>query len=298
MSCRVSSSPVITPETDLLEPVPEGADTSRRARIKHVWRLVAVLTGMEIKLRYGDSALGYIWTIGKPLALFSILYVVFGKLVRFGAPMPHFTLYLLIGVMLWSFFSDGVTKTMSSIVSNGTLFRKLPFTRIVVPLAASLTSLVTFGLSLLAIAIFIAWNGLVPRLDWLVLILEVLELYLLILGLGLVLAVMYVRLRDVAQVWELAVQLLFFLAPIVYPFTTVHSPRIRQVMLLNPFTQIMQDARTIIIYPDRHKIWADGLVAPVAFSPLRLLPLAGVVIVLALGLFMFKHEEPWFPERV
>jgi len=253
---------------------------------------------MEIKVRYGDSLLGYVWTIGKPMALFSILYVVFGRLVRFGAPMPHFTLYLVIGVLLWTFFADGVTRTMGSIVSNGTLYRKLPFTRIVVPLATSLTSLVTFGLSLLAIAVFIAWNGLVPQLDWLVLILEILELYLLILGLGLVLAVMYVRLRDIAQVWELAVQLLFFLAPIVYPFTTVHNPRIRQVMLLNPFTQIMQDVRTIVIYPDRPKIWADGLVAPVAFSPLRLLPLAGVGIILALGLLLFKHEEPWFPERV
>jgi len=189
-----------------------------------------------------------------------------------------------------------VTRTMGSIVTNGTLLRKLPFPRLVIPLAASLTSFVTFGLGLFAIAIFIAANGLVPRLDWLALILEVLELYLYILGLGLVLAVMYVRLRDVAQVWELVLQLLFFLSPIVYPFTTIHNERIRQVMLLNPFTQIMQDCRAIIIYPDH--LEARKLVAPVALSPLRLLPLAGVAIVLGLGLYMFKREEPWLPERV
>ena len=150
----------------------------------------------------------------------------------------------------------------------------------------------TFGLGLIPIAVFIAWNGLVPRLNWLLLIPLALELYLVIFGLGLVLAVMYVRLRDVAQVWELVMQLLFFLAPIVYPFTLV-SARGRQVMLLNPFTQIMQDFRSIIIYPD-HTVIA----APAAFSPLRVLPLLGAAFILGLGLYMFKHEEPWLPERV
>jgi ABC-2 type transport system permease protein len=248
---------------------------------------------MDIKLRYGDSALGYIWTIGKPMALFSILYVVFGQLVRFGGtPPPYYALYLVIGVMLWSFFADGVTRTMNSLVTNGNLMRKLPFPRLVIPLAASLTAFVTFGLGLLAIAIFVAWNRLVPSLDWLVLILELLELYLFILGLGLVLGVMYVRLRDVAQVWELALQLLFFLAPIVYPFTSIPT-RWRQVMMLNPFTQIMQDVRAIVIYPDHNVI-----VAPVAFSPLRVGPLLIVTFTLGLGFYLFKREEPWFPERV
>ena len=260
--------------------------------MKRAWRLVRVLIGMDIKLRYGDSALGYIWTIGKPMALFSILYMVFGRLARFPNTPPHYALSLVIGVMLWYFFADGVTRTMGSIVTNGSLLRKLPFPRIVIPLSASLTAFVTFGLGLLPIAAFIAWNGLVPRLNWLVLILLVLELYLVILGLGLVLAVMYVRLRDVAQVWELVLQLLFFLAPIVYPFTII-SPRWRQVMLLNPFAQIMQDVRAIVIYPD-HSVIA----APAAFSPLRLLPLFAAAFILGLGLVLFKHEEPWLPERV
>ena len=279
-------------ETDIVEPIPVSSDVGRVARMKRVRRLVAVLTGMDIKLRYGDSALGYIWTIGKPMALFSILYVVFGRLVRFGAPSPHYALSLVIGVMLWSFFADGVTRTMNSLVTSGNLMRKLPFPRLVIPLAASLTAFVTFGLGLLAIAIFVAWNRLVPSLDWLVLILELLELYLFILGLGLVLGVMYVRLRDIAQVWELALQLLFFLAPIVYPFTMAPA-RWRQVMLLNPFTQVMQDVRAIVIYPD-HSVIA----APAAFSPLRLLPLLVVAFVLGLGFYLFKREEPWFPERV
>jgi ABC-2 type transport system permease protein len=278
--------------SDLSEELPAKREASAISRIKRVWRLVTVLTRMDIKLRYGDSALGYVWTIGKPLALFSILYVVFGRLVRFGAPMPHYTLYLVIGVMLWSFFAEGVTRTMGSIVANGTLLRKLPFPRLVIPLSASLTAFVTFGLSLLAIAVFVAWNGLVPRLDWLVLIPELIELYLVVLGLGLVLGIIYVRLRDISQVWELASQLLFFLSPIIYPFEMV-PPRVRQVMLLNPFTQVMQDVRAIIIYPD-HAV----IVAPAAFSPLRLLPLVIAAFVLGLGFLLFKLEEPWLPERV
>jgi len=279
-------------ETDLSEPIPVNGDAGFMARMRRVRRLVAVLTGMDIKIKYGDSALGYVWTIGKPLALFSTLYVVFGRLARFGTPPPHYALYLVIGVMLWTYFADGVTRTMNSFVTNGNLMRKLPFPRLVIPLSASLTAFVTFGLGLLAIAIFIASNGFVPQLDWLLLILEVLELYLFILGLGLVLGVMYVRLRDVAQVWELSMQLLFFLAPIVYPFTMV-PPRWRQIMMLNPFTQVMQDVRALVIYDDH-----NAIVAHVSISPLRVIPLLIVAFTLGLGFYLFKREEPWFPERV
>jgi ABC-2 type transport system permease protein len=271
-------------------PADPGAATLPRAR--RVWRLVTVLTGMEIKLRYGESALGYVWTVGKPLALFSILYIVFGRLARFGTAPPYYALYLVIGVMLWAFFSDGVTKTMGSVVSNAALLRKLPFPRLVIPLSASLTSFVTFGLSLFAIAIFIAANRLVPRLDWLVLILELLELYLFVLGFGLILAVIHVHLRDIEQIWELLVQLLFFLSPIIYPFTIVPT-RWRQIMMVNPFTQVMQDFRAIIIYPDHNVI-----VARAAFTPLRVLPLAIAAFVLAFGLYLFKREEPWLAERI
>jgi ABC-2 type transport system permease protein len=260
-------------------------------RIAHRTRLVRVLTASELKTRYGDSALGYLWTVGKPLALFSVLYVVFGVLVRFGAPLPHYPLYLLIGIMLWSFFADGVTRTMTSIVGSGNLLRKLPFPRMIIPLSASLTALITFGLSIIAIAVFVATNRLTPRLDWLVLIAELLELYLFILGLGLILGTFYVRLRDVTQAWDLALQGLFFLSPIVYPFTLV-PPRGRQIMLLNPFTQVLQDVRALIIYPD------SVIAAPAALSPLRLVPLLVTAVTLVFGIVIFKREEPWFAERV
>jgi ABC-2 type transport system permease protein len=277
--------------TDATESIPVTAEEGLAARLKHVWRLVTVLTGMEIKLRYGDSALGYIWTIGKPMALFSILYMVFARMFGNSAT-PHFALYLIVGFMLWTFFSSGVGLTMTSIVANGTLIRKLPFPRIVIPLAASFTSFVTFGLSLFAVAVFVAVNGIMPRLNWLLLIPLIFELYLFVLGLGLILSVMYVRLRDVVQVWDLVVQVLFFASPIIYQLSQFPA-RVQQLMMLNPFTQVMQDARAIIDYPDH-----DVIVAPVGFTPLRVLPLVIVACTIGLGLLMFKHEEPWLPERV
>jgi ABC-2 type transport system permease protein len=280
-----------TREHEPQESRPLEARRDAAVRVRRIWRLVTVLTEMEIKLRYADSALGYVWTIGKPLSLFSILYVVFGRLARFGSPMPHYALYLVIGVMLWAFFAEGVTRTMSSLVASGPLLRKLPFPRLVIPLSASLTALITFGLSVVAVGIFIAANALPPRLEWLVLLPEIVELYLFILGLGLILAVFYVRLRDVTQIWDLVVQLLFFLSPIIYPFTIVPA-RGRELMLLNPFTQVMQDVRALILYPQ------DVIAAPAAFSPLRLLPLAAAAFVLVVGVLLFKREEPWLAERV
>lgn len=262
-----------------------------KRRISRALELVRVLTGTDLKLRYGESALGYLWTVGKPLALFSTLYVVFGVLLRFGSPLPHYPLYLLIGVMLWAFFADGVSRTMSSIVDNGSLLRKLAFPRIVIPLSSSVTALITFGLSVVTIAIFVASNRLAPRPEWLLIMPELLELYLFVLGLGLLLAPLYVRLRDVTLVWEVTLQMLFFLSPIIYPFALV-PPLGRQLMLLNPFTQVMQDIRALLI---SH---GDVIAAPAAFSPLRLLPILVTVVVLGSGLWLFKREEPWFAERV
>lgn len=269
-------------------PAPSSAP-SRRG-LSQLLRLTSVLTASNLKLRYGDSALGYVWTVGKPLALFSILYVVFGVLVRFNGSGQHYSLYLVIGVMLWSFFAEGVTRTMSSIVENGHLFRKLPFPRLIIPLSASLTAFITFGLSVVAIGVFVAINGLTPKLDWLLLIPLLLELYLFILGLGLVLGIAYVRLRDVTQIWDLALQLLFFLAPVLYPFKIV-PPHGRQLMLLNPFTQVMQDVRALLLPPD------EVIASPVRFSPLRVLPLLVAAFVIALGFYLFRKEEPWLAER-
>ena len=106
---------------------------------------------------------------------------------------------------------------MSSIVARETLLRKLSFPHLVIPISMTLAAAITFGVNLVVVGVFVAWNQIPPRLDWLLLVPLLLELYVFMLGVALVLATLFVRFRDVGQIWELAAQLLLYATPIIYP---------------------------------------------------------------------------------
>ena len=258
-------------------------------------RFVQVIASTEFKLKYAGSALGYVWSLLKPLALFSVLYVVFGSFFKVGAGFSDYPLYLLIGIVMWTFFSDAVSVTMPSIVAHGSLLRKLSFPRLVIPLSATLTATLTFAINLIAIVALIGWERIVPAVHWLLLVPLVVELYLFTLGFALILATLFVRFRDVAQIWELLGQLLFFGTPIFY-LVGFLPPWARSVSLLNPFTQVMQDVREIILYRAREEdvFTADTVLG----SGGRLFPIAIAIATFAFGVVLFRREEPWFAERV
>jgi ABC-2 type transport system permease protein len=185
---------------------------------------------------------------------------------------------------------------MWSVVTRASLLRKLSFPRIVIPTAATLTAAITFGVNAVVVAVFVAWNGIVPQLTWLLLVPLVLELYLFILGISFILAPLFVRLRDVGQVWELALQLMFYASPIIYPIGFLPS-YLQKLALLNPFTQVLQDIRAVVLYPD---LPPNRITVAERFdaSYARLVPIAIVLVVFAAGLYVFRRREHSFAENV
>ena len=112
------------------------------------------------------------------------------------------------------------------------------------------------------------------------------------LGLALILATLMVRFRDIAQVWELALQLLFYASPVIYPIGFL-PPWARRIAFINPFAQVMQDIRALVIYPE------DVATVATAFGPWgRLIPIAVAIVTLVVGLAYFKREEHAFAERL
>jgi ABC-2 type transport system permease protein len=264
-----------------------------RSTLAHQLRVVRVIARVEFKLKYADSALGYVWSVAKPLALFSMLYIVFGRFFGLSAGLKHYPLYLLTGIVLWTFFLDATTLTLTSIVARGSLVRKLSFPRIIVPASATLTAAITFCVNLLVIVGFIAVNGLVPHLRWLLLIPLFAELFAFTLGVGLLLSALFVRFRDVSQVWELLGQLLFYASPIIIPVGFL-PPWFKPLSFLNPFVQIMQDVRATLVY-DSHVITASDVLG----GPLgHLVPIGIALASLVVGIYVFNRESPWFAERV
>ena len=264
--------------------------------VRQQLRVLGVIAGTEFKLKYAGSALGYIWSILKPLALFTMMYLVFGHIFRLTSISHYYPVSLLLGIVLHTFFADATSITMSSLVARESLLRKISFPRIVIPISATLTAAMTFSINCLVIVAFIAWNKVTPRLDWLLVVPLLIELYLYILGVSLILATLFVRLRDIGQVWELCLQLLFYASPVIYPIGFLPSWA-RQIAFINPFTQILQDIRNIVLYADLrpNRITAEEALHAAGG---RLVPIAIALVVCLGGYYFFKREEPWLAERV
>ena len=265
----------------------------RRQSLAHQLRILRVVARIEYKLKYADSALGYVWSIAKPMALFSVLYIVFGRFFKLGVGFQHYPIYLLIGIVLWTFFLDATTLCVTSLVARAALLRKLSFPRIVIPISVSLTAAITLAVNLIPIAIFMAWNRITPRPEWLALIPLLAELFVFTLGVGLILATLFVQFRDISQLWELVSQLAFYASPIIIPVGFL-PPWFQPFAFLNPFVQIMQDTRAVLIL-GTPVVTATSVLHTVGG---RIAPIGIALATLLFGLFLFRRQSPWFAERV
>lgn len=265
--------------------------TSPRHPFAHHLRVLRTIAAIEFKAKYVDSFIGYLWSVARPLAYFGVLWVVFGRFFKTG--LENFPLYLLIGIVLYAFFIDAVGTTLPSIVNRGSMLRRMSFPPLVIPLSATLTASITFCVNLVVVAVFVAASGTPPRVEWLLVVPLLAELYLLILGVGLIVSTLYVRFRDVGHVWELAAQLLIFAAPIMYPLTFLPSWA-EKIAFVNPFVQIVQDLRVAIVGG-----FQDQTITAVYGTPFaRVLPLGVVLFTLLGALWLFRRSAPRFAERV
>jgi len=262
---------------------------------RHHLRILRVLAQAEFRLKYAGSALGYAWSVVKPIALFTMLYLVFGRLFGLDGLSDYYAVSLLIGIVLFGFFADATSLAMTSLVARESLLRKLVFPRVVIPLSATMTAALTFAVNTVVVAFFIAWKQVTPRLDWLLVPLLLLELYAFTLGVALILATLFVRLRDIGQVWELGLQLFFYASAVIYPVGFL-PPFARDIAFLNPFTQVMQDIRAIVLYPDLpgNRLTADDALGHLGHA----YPIAIALTTLVLGVALFQRQSPWFAERV
>jgi ABC-2 type transport system permease protein len=268
---------------------------TRARRLAHYARVLRVIVLAEFKLKYAGSALGYVWSVVKPVSLFLVLYLIFGRVFELDSLSPFYGMALLMGIVLFTFFADATSQGMVALVHRESLLRRMRFPRVIIPTAATLTAAMTFAINALVVVGFIAWERITPQLDWLLLVPLLLELYVFVLGLALILATLFVSLRDMGQVWELGAQLLLYLSPVVYPVTLVEKLWIQEAMFLFPFTQVLQDVRALVLYDDSSgmTVTASG-----AFGGLgRLVPIAITLVVFAFGYALFKRNEPWLAER-
>lgn len=265
------------------------------AKYRYSVILLRELVITDFKLRYQGSVLGYLWSLLRPLFLFVILYVVFVYFLRIGQGVPHWPVAMLLGIVLWNFFTEITNQGLKSIVGQGGLIRKINFPKYVILFAASFSALINLFLNLIVVAIFAVINHV--DLHWTVLLVPayIFEIYLFGLGIAFILSTIYVKFRDMNYIWEIIVQALFYGSAVIYPISKVveKSQALAQLLLLNPTAQAIQDVRHFAVSSDMQTLYTlSGNVW------LSLIPFVIVIIVLIFGAWLFKMRSPYFAEEI
>lgn len=275
---------------------------SRRNRI-----LLRELVITDFKLRYQGSVLGYLWSLLKPLMLFAILYVVFVNFLKIDGGIPHYAAYLLLGVVMWTFFTEATSQGMNAIVSRGDLIRKINFPKYIIVISGTVSALINLIINLMVVFIFILINGVDIRWTVLLLPLNILELYVISLAVAFFLAAVYVKYRDVSHIWEVILQGAFYATPILYPVQMIAGSGVRtaeqilgsshgwvaQILMLNPVAQVIQDTRYNAV--TNETVTTSQLLAnPLWFS----VPYVIIISVVIGAVVYFKKQQRYFAENV
>ena len=255
--------------------------------------LLTELVRTDFKLRYQGSLLGYLWSLLKPLLLFVILYIVFVFFLKIGKDIEHFPVYLLLGIVLWNFFTEMTMQSLGSIVGRGDLIRKIRIPRWMIVFSSSISASINLFLSLTVVAVFMAINQVPLTWGLLLLPLYIAILYCLALGLSLFLAAAYVKYRDLSYIWEIVLQAGFYATPIIYPLLMIENETVRKLLLLNPVAFVIQGARN-------NSITDQALTTSQAWGNVAYvgIPLAIAAVILAVGIAYFRSQSDSFAENI
>ena len=247
--------------------------------IVEYWDLTMILTVSNLKIRYKNSVLGFLWSLLNPLLLMIVMLVVFTKLMRFNT--ANYSLFLLSGLIFWRFFASSTSQSLSSIVNRANLIRKIYFPREILVFSHVLSCAVGFLLEFMVFFFILLFFRIPLSPSMLFVILFLFLEFILVFGIGLALSSLYVLFRDYADIWELTLTILFFLTPIVWP-TTIIPKNYLPYILLNPLSQIIITVRSAVLegtMPSLMSIISSTLLCLLAFI---------------VGYLIFKRIEPKF----
>lgn len=250
---------------------------------RHYLNLIYELSRIDFKLKYYGSVLGMLWSFLKPFLMLAILYVVFFYFLR--VDIENYHLYLLLGIVMWNFFADTTKESAQSILSKATLLQKTGLPPFVVIVSTIIHSCWTLFITL---GIFFAFSlvlGLSLTWSAFTLVFIVILLVLLTAGTSLFIAPLYMKFRDFSHLWDIFLQMLFWVTPIVYQYTLVPEPYVRWY-LLNPLSRLIIDARNVTLYHF------------VPETPQLLITTALVLAVLGLGAWVFARYSRQFIEEI
>lgn len=270
-------------------------------RYQYSWILLKELVKTDFKLRYQGSMLGMAWSVLRPLMLFAVMYVVFVRFLRFGAGIPHFAVSLLLAQTLWSFFQEATSQGMRAIVDRGDLLRKINFPKYIVVISSTVSAFINLLISLVVVLVFMIINGVEFRWTVILFPLLIIELYIFALAIAFLLSTLYVKFRDIGHIWDVIMQIWFYLTPIIYPLSQIINMGgygllvAKALLVLNPVAQVIQDARYVMVTTQTETIWNT---VGAGFPLLRIIPMLLIVILFIIGVTVFRKSSRKFAEEL
>ena len=264
---------------------------------------VLALGWSDFVLKYRGSVLGYLWSLVNPLVKFVVILYIFGPYV--SPSIPQYPLYLFLGIIIWEHFATTTTACMNMLFEKSQIIRHLPFPTILLILSEGWTNLIVFTTHVFIFLLF-AWSqGAALSFSVFYLMIIAIQMTLFSLGVGMLLASYALRYRDVSHLWSVAVQILFWLTPVMYPYAAtmpvltrlglffrgegLRSPMeaVRLFIEAQPLAIIINDARRAALYA--------------VHSMPTFAHVIGVTLVCCMVFFagtaLFRRRSPFFPQE-
>ncbi|RYG09610.1 MAG: ABC transporter permease [Chitinophagaceae bacterium] len=262
--------------------------------LKDVWNyrdLMWLFVRRDFVAQYKQTILGPLWHFIQPILTTAMFLLVFGKIAKISTDGIAPIAFYMSGITLWGYFSSALTNTSNTFVGNASIFGKVYFPRLVLPLSVVISNIVKLGIQLLLLALVIAYyhfNGYPFRFRWELLLLPflVIQLAALGLGLGVIISSVTTKYRDFSVLLGFAIQLFMYMTPIVYPLSFVENKSYKWLILANPLTPVIEMFR--------YSLFGTGTIT----FELLLYSVLFTAIALFLGIVLFNRVEKTFMDTV
>lgn len=267
----------------------EIIDSSKRRLfdVKELWtyrELFYFFTWRDLKIKYKQTVLGFMWAVLQPLLMMIIFSLFFGRALGVPSQDLPYPLFVLSGLIVWNVFSSGLTAASASMVNNNLIIKKIYFPRLVIPVSAVFISVFDFAISFVLFIGVVLYYGhpvsLIALVYW---PLSIIVAVVATLGLGCWMSALNVKYRDIRYVIPFMVQVLFFLSPVIYPVSLLKYPALQYVLVASPLYAAIELFRSPL----------TGLSPNPTYI---LISLSSALVLLAIGLVYFKRTESFFAD--
>ena len=249
------------------------------ANFKKYKFLLFELVKRDVKLKYRSSMLGFLWTLIEPLLTMIVLTIIFGTL--FGRE-KNFSVYILCGRLMFSYFSNGTKLALKSIRRNGRMLRKVYVPKYMYPLSSALSAFVTFAISLVVLVGVSLVQRIWPTIHVIEAIVPLFTLFLLVFSLGIFLSVLDVFFRDLEYIWNVVTMLIMYASAIFYYPEKVLVSEYAFLLKYNPLYAVINNFRRTIMYGQSLEFFSTWY------------PLAVAVVFGVIGMIFFYKKQDEF----